>query len=145
MERVIYIGTIVDAPDNSYLIDIPAVHLRNHLFDSLKDYSESCTNPTVYIPDTRILTPDSIRQFVSFLRIHPFVNVVACARQEEDVPYLFKFMLKPVFHKQTAKRTPLYEIALELTNDTHYVELVAELTDLGFFTNSKKMYSRILN
>lgn len=144
MKRVIYIGKSVDVPESSFIIDIPTVHLRNHLFDSLKDYAESSSDPTIFIPDTRILTPDSIRQFLSFLRIYSFVNVIACARQEEDVPYLFKFILTPIFHKITDIQTPIHKIALELTNDVKYVELVAELTDLGFFTNPNYMYARVM-
>lgn len=144
MKRSIYVGGIIRAPENSFIIDIPTVHLRNHLFDSLKDYAESSPDPTIFIPDTRILTPDSIRQFLSFLRIYSFVNVIACARQEEDVPYLFKYILTPIFQKQKNSQIPIHKIALELTNDTKYVELVAELTDLGFFTNPKRMYQRII-
>lgn len=144
MKRVIYIGKSVDIPENSYTIDIPTVHLRNHLFDSLKDYAESSPDPTIFIPDTRILTPDSIRQFLSFLRIYSFVNVIACARQEEDVPYLFKYILTPVFQKISDKKIPIHKLTLELTNDVKYVELVAELSDLGFFTNPNYMYARIM-
>jgi hypothetical protein len=144
MKRVIYIGKSVDIPDNSFIINIPTVHLRNHLFDSLKDYAESSPNPIIFIPDSRILTPDSVRQFLSFLRIYSFVNVIACARQEEDVPYLFKYVLTPIFQKVTDTETPIHKIALELTNDTKYVELVAELSDLGFFTNPTHMYARVM-
>jgi hypothetical protein len=145
MKREIHVGSMINPPDKSFVIDIPAVHLRNHLYDSLKDYAESSQNPCVYIPDTRILTPDSIRQFISFLRVHTYVNVIACARKEEDVPYLFKYVLVPIFHTNSKTVHPMYKIALERTHDSEYVELVAELTDLGFFTNPNPLYERILN
>lgn len=145
MKRIIYIGKTVDTPKGSFIIDIPTVHLRNHLFDSLKDYTESSQDPTIFIPDTRILTPDSIRQFLSFLRIYSFTNVIACARQEDDVPYLFKYILTPMFQKVQDERTPIHKIALELTNDVKYVELVSELSDLGFFTSTQRMYDSIID
>jgi hypothetical protein len=145
MERVIYIGKTVNEPVGSFLIDIPAVHLRNHLYDSLNDYAETSSDPFIYIPDTRILTPDAIRQFVSFLRIHPYVNVIACARREEDVPYLFKYILSPIFHTQIQNTNLTHKIALELTDKKKYVELVSELTDLGYFINPTILYSRVMN
>ena len=48
MERVIYIGKTVNEPVGSFLIDIPAVHLRNHLYDSLNDYAETSSDPFIY-------------------------------------------------------------------------------------------------
>lgn len=140
--REAHIGKIVDKPDHAFMIDIPTVHLRNHLYDSLNDYSESCPDPILYIPDMRILTPDSVRQIVSFLRTYAFVGVIACARKEDDVPYLFKFLLSPIFYDIHQTNIPIVSIARELIKDNEYVELVSELTDLGFFENPRTLYIR---
>jgi hypothetical protein len=145
MIREIHIGENLETPDGAFLIDIPAVHLRNHLYDSMNDYAESSQKPLIFIPDTRILTPDSIRQFVSFLRIHSYVSVIACARREEDVPYLFKYILTPKFYTHTNSTLLTHSIALEITDNKKFVELVSELTDLGFFTSPNRMYSRVMN
>lgn len=145
VKREAHIGTIVPRPDYSFLIDIPTVHLRNHLYDLMRDYKDTNKDPILYIPDTRILTPDSIRQIVSFLRIYPFVGVIACSRKEDDIPYLFRFILRPMFHNTTLKRIPLVEIVRDFTDDTEYLELVTELSDLGFFHDSRALYAKVLN
>ena len=145
MRREIYIGTSVPQPTGAYVVDIPAIHLRNHLYDCLRDYVESRPDPIIYIPDVRIITSDCLRNMISIFRVFPYVDIVACAREEQHVPHLLKYILKPIRGKVVKKHTTLKDIYKKCDKDSSISELITELYDLGFFGETRSLYTDLLN
>lgn len=145
MRREVYIGTTIPQPKGAYIVDIPAIHLQNHLYDCLRDYVESRPDPIIYIPDVRIITSDCLRNMISIFRVFPYVDIVACARQEQHVPHLLKYILKPIRTSVTNTHTTLKDIYHKHMRDSEIPELLSELYDLGFLEETRSLYIDLLN
>jgi hypothetical protein len=146
MVRNAYIGTNDRSliPQNAYIIDIPAIYTRKNIYTMITDYISITPEPILGIPDTRILTSEIIKQLVSLLKSHSHLSIITLSKREEDVPYLFKYFLTPIYQTPHKSEQTLREIVRHSTKDMELVELLTELIDLGYFKDPDFLWRDII-
>jgi len=122
-------------PESCMRIDVGAVYSGRPLYPEIQTYCTVTRNPKLYIPDSRILSGDAVKQIIHCLRRYEDLSIIICADRVQDVPRIFRYFLTPEYSESVDTYKSLSEVVTDKSADeSPIVECLAELHDLGFIS-----------
>lgn len=136
--REAHIGKYSRIPDKSMRIDVSVVYSGRPLYPEIVQYCSVNKNPILYIPDSRILSGDIIKQIIHCIRKYNNLSIILCAERLQDVPRIFRYFLNPIYEEEYMYHTTFGEYIIHKNERCrNVVEYITELQDLGFISPEK--------
>jgi hypothetical protein len=122
-------------PESCMRIDVGIVYSGRPLYPEIQTYCTVTRNPTLFVPDSRILSGDAVKQIIHCLRRYENLSLIVCADRVQDIPRIFRYFITPEYSGIVDTYKSLPEVVVEkVPETTPVVECLAELHDLGFIT-----------